>query len=153
MMKLNYKGFTLVELLAVIAIMGMLAVIMVPTISGVIEENKTNNSENLKNSIKSSARAYISDNRYEIKLDDSSCDNNNTNTRDITSIGTGENLKEITNSNISVLILVSEGYLKSSSGEIIDPKTNKSIDKSNSYIKVTYDCSSKDFKYGEPHIE
>ena len=37
MMKLNYKGFTLVELLAVIAIMGMLAVIMVPTISGVIE--------------------------------------------------------------------------------------------------------------------
>ena len=77
MMKLNYKGFTLVELLAVIAIMGMLAVIMVPTISGVIEENKTNNSENLTNSIKSSARAYISDNRYEIKLDDSSCDNNN----------------------------------------------------------------------------
>ena len=66
MMKLNYKGFTLVELLAVIAIMGMLAVIMVPTISGVIEENKKNNSENLKNSIKSSARAYISDNRYQL---------------------------------------------------------------------------------------
>ena len=75
MMKLNYKGFTLVELLAVIAIMGMLAVIMVPTISGVIEENKTNNSANLKNSIKSSARAYISDNRYEIKLDNNSCNN------------------------------------------------------------------------------
>lgn len=147
MMKLNYKGFTLVELLAVIAIMGMLAVIMVPTISGVIEENKTNNSENLKKSIKSSARAYISDNRYEIKLDDSSCDN--TNTRGITSIGTGENLQKITDSNIRVSILVSEGYLKSSSGEIIDPKTNKSIDKNNSYIKVTYDCSSKDFKYGE----
>ena len=151
MMKLNYKGFTLVELLAVIAIMGMLAVIMVPTISGVIEENKTNNSENLKNSIKSSARAYISDNRYEITLDDSSCDN--TNTRGITSIGTGENLQKITDSNIRVSILVSEGYLKSSSGEIIDPKTNKSIDKNNSYIKVTYDCSSKDFKYGKPHIE
>lgn len=153
MMKLNYKGFTLVELLAVIAIMGMLAVIMVPTISGVIEENKTNNSENLTNSIKSSARAYISDNRYEIKLDDSSCDNNNTNIRYITSIGTGKNLQEITNSNISVLILVSKGYLKSNSGEIIDPKTNKSIDKNKSYIKVTYDCSSKDFKYGKPHIE
>lgn len=150
MMKLNYKGFTLVELLAVIAIMGMLAVIMVPTISGVIEENKTNNSANLKNSIKSSARAYISDNRYEIKLDNNSCNNN---TRNIISIGTGENLEEITNSNISVSILVSEGYLKSNSGEIIDPKTNKSIDKSNSYIKVTYDCSSKDFKYGEITIK
>lgn len=146
MMKLNYKGFTLVELLAVIAIMGMLAVIMVPTISGVIEENKTNNSENLKNSIKSSARAYISDNRYEIKLDDSSCAND---IRNITFIGNDY----IDESKITVELLVNKGYLKSNSGEIIDPKTNKSIDKNNSYIKVTYDCSSKDFKYGKPHIE
>lgn len=149
MMKLNYKGFTLVELLAVIAIMGMLAVIMVPTISGVIEENKTNNSENLKNSIKSSARAYISDNRYEIKLDDSSCDNNNTNTRNIISIDN----TSISDSKITVKLLVDKGYLKSNSGNIINPETNKSIDKNNSYIKVTYDCSSKDFKYGEPYIE
>ena len=142
MMKLNYKGFTLVELLAVIAIMGMLAVIMVPTISGVIEENKKNNSANLKNSIKSSARAYISDNRYEIKLDDSSCAND---IRNITFIGNDY----IDESKITVELLVNKGYLKSNSGEIIDPKTNKSIDKNNSYIKVTYDCSSKDFKYGE----
>ena len=83
-------------------------------------------------------------------MDDSSCANN---TRDITSIGTDENLKKITNSNISVSILVSEGYLKSNSGEIIDPKTNKLIDKNNSYIKVKYNCSSKDFEYDEPHIE
>ena len=142
MMKLNYKGFTLVELLAVIAIMGMLAVIMVPTISWVIEENKKNNSANLKNSIKSSARAYISDNRYEIKLDDSSCAND---IRNITFIGNDY----IDESKITVELLVNKGYLKSNSGEIIDPKTNKSIDKNNSYIKVTYDCSSKDFKYGE----
>ena len=152
MMKLNYKGFTLVELLAVIAIMGMLAVIMVPTISGVIEENKENSKKNLENSIKSSARAYISDNRYEISLDNNSCDNNNTK-RNITSIGTGTNLKEITNSEISILILVNEGYLKSNSGEIINPKTNKPINKKESYIVVTYDCSSKDYKYDDPHIE
>lgn len=152
MMKLNYKGFTLVELLAVIAIMGMLAVIMVPTISGVIEENKTNNLKNLENSIKSSARAYISDNRYVISLDDSSCDNNN-NKRNITSIGTGTNLKKITNSEIRVSILVNEGYLKSNFDEIINPKTNKPIKKEESYIVVTYDCSSKDFEYGEITIK
>ena len=150
MMKLNYKGFTLVELLAVIAIMGMLAVIMVPTISGVIEENKTNNSENLKNSIKSSARAYISDNRYEIKLDDSSCANN---TRNITSIGTGNDQKTIPNSKISVSILVSEGYLKSNSGNIINPETNKPINKGESNIEVKYNCSSKDFEYGKITIK
>ena len=143
MMKLNYKGFTLVELLAVIAIMGMLAVIMVPTISGVIEENKTNNSENLTNSIKSSARAYISDNRYEISLDDSSCDNNN-NKREIFSI----NNKIILESKITVELLVNEGYLKSNSGEIINPETNKTINKGESNIEVKYNCSSKDFEYG-----
>ena len=148
MMKLNYKGFTLVELLAVIAIMGMLAVIMVPTISGVIEENKKNNSVNLKNSIKSSARAYISDNRYEIKLDNKSCNNNNTK-REIFSI----NNKIILGSKITVELLVNEGYLKSNSGEIINPETNKPINKGESYIVVTYDCSSKDFKYGKITIK
>ena len=148
MMKLNYKGFTLVELLAVIAIMGMLAVIMVPTISGVIEENKKNNSVNLKNSIKSSARAYISDNRYEIKLDNKSCNNNNTK-REIFSI----NNKTILESKITVELLVNEGYLKSNSGEIINPETNKTINKGESYIVVTYDCSSKDFKYGKITIK
>lgn len=146
MMKLNYKGFTLVELLAVIAIMGMLAVIMVPTISGVIEENKTNNSENLKNSIKSSARAYISDNRYEIKLNDSSCAND---IRNITFIGNDY----IDESKITVELLVNKGYLKSNSDDIINLETNKPINKGKSYIVVTYDCSSKDFKYGKPHIE
>lgn len=146
MMKLNYKGFTLVELLAVIAIMGMLAVIMVPTISGVIEENKKNNSENLINSIKSSARAYISDNRYEIKLNDSSCAND---IRNITFIGNDY----IDESKITVELLVNKGYLKSNSDDIINPETNKPINKGKSYIVVTYDCSSKDFKYGKPHIE
>ncbi len=148
MMKLNYKGFTLVELLAVIAIMGMLAVIMVPTISGVIEENKENSKKNLENSIKSSARAYISDNRYEISLNNNSCDNNNTK-REILSI----NDKTITESKITVELLVDKGYLKSNSGEIINPKTNKPIKKEESYIVVTYDCSSKDYKYDDPHIE
>lgn len=147
MMKLNYKGFTLVELLAVIAIMGMLAVIMVPTISGVIEENKENSKKNLENSIKSSARAYISDNRYEIRLDNQSC-NNNITKREIVSI----NNEIITESKITVKLLVDKGYLKSNSGNIINPETNKSIDKGNSYIKVKYNCSSKDFEYDEIEI-
>lgn len=147
MMKLNYKGFTLVELLAVIAIMGMLAVIMVPTISGVIEENKTNNSANLKNSIKSSARAYISDNRYEISLG-GSC-TNSTDKRNIISIDN----TSISDSKITVKLLVNEGYLKSNSNDIINPETNKPIKKEESYIVVTYDCSSKDFEYGKLEVK
>lgn len=141
MMKLNYKGFTLVELLAVIAIMGMLAVIMVPTISGVIEENKTNSLSNLKNSIKSSARAYISDNRYEISLE-SSC-TNSTSEKNITSIA-GES---ITESKITVELLIEKEYLKSNSDDIINPKTNNPISANGSYIIVKYNCSSKDYDY------
>lgn len=147
MMKLNYKGFTLVELLAVIAIMGMLAVIIVPTISGVIEENKENSKKNLENSIKSSARAYISDNRYEISLG-GSC-TNSTDKRNIIFIDN----TSISDSKITVKLLVDKGYLKSNSDEIINPKTNKPIKKGESYIVVTYDCSSKDYKYDDPHIE
>ena len=146
MMKLNYKGFTLIELLAVIAIMGMLAVIMVPTISGVIEENKNNSSNNLKNSIKSSARAYISDNRYEIRLD-GSC-TNSTEKKNITFIDN----ESITGSKITVKLLIEKGYLKSNSDDIINPETNRPIDANSSYIIVKYNCSSKDYEYGEPKI-
>ena len=147
MMKLNYKGFTLVELLAVIAIMGMLAVILVPTISGVIKSNKENSLSNLKNSIKSSARAYISDNRYEISLG-GSC-TNSTDKRNIIFIDN----TSISDSKITVKLLVDKGYLKSNSGNIMNPETNKPINKEESYIVVTYDCSSKDFEYGRLEVK
>ena len=39
---MNEKGFTLVELLAVIIILGVLAIITVPMIMGNVEESKKN---------------------------------------------------------------------------------------------------------------
>lgn len=146
MRRLSHKGFTLVELLAVIAIMGMLAVIMVPTISKVIEQNTENSFKNLENSIKSSARAYISDNRYDISLGDS-CSGSNA-SRNIEKI----NDESISDSEITVEMLINKGYLKSNSGEIINPETKKSINKNSSYVKVTYNCSKKDYNYGDLKI-
>lgn len=62
---LNNKGFTLVELLATIVILAMIGVISFVSINGVIEQNKIKNCENLKNSIKSAAKEYVSDKRYD----------------------------------------------------------------------------------------
>lgn len=61
---LNNKGFTLVELLATIVILAMIGVISFVSINGVIEQNKIKNCENLENSIKSAAKEYVSDKRY-----------------------------------------------------------------------------------------
>ena len=78
---LNNKGFTLVEVLAVIVILSILVAIMVPTTSHLIQMNKESNYENLGKTFKSMAKGYLSDNRYEIVLSDT-C-NASDNTKDI----------------------------------------------------------------------
>lgn len=144
-MKFNNKGFTLIEMLAVVVILGILATIMVPTVTTVIKKNKEDNYENLKKSINSAAKMYISDNRYDISLDNSNCSEDNS-TRDIMTIGDNN----IVNSQISVKLLIDRGYL--TNGEMLG-KNGKKINKDESYIKVLYSCSSKDYIYEEPEIK
>lgn len=51
-MKKNKKGFTIVELVIVIAVIGILAAVLIPTFSGVVENaNKTGILEEAKNSM------------------------------------------------------------------------------------------------------
>lgn len=61
---MNSKGFTLIELIATIALLSIIAVISFVSISGVIKKGKVNDCENLVMNIKSAVKEYVSDNRY-----------------------------------------------------------------------------------------
>lgn len=153
MKKLNNKGFTLIEVLAVIVILGVLATITVPTVSNVIKQNEENSYKNLQKSIIAAAKIYISDNKYNITL--SACDSNNE--RNIIKIkkdnSSSDSEKEITvtDSKIPIKLLVESGDLNDGNVNIVDPKNkNKKLDLANNYIVVKFDCTTKKYKYPEP---
>lgn len=56
------KGFTLVELLAVIIILGLLTIIAIPSIIGILNNEKENISDSMKNVIINASSLYIEDN-------------------------------------------------------------------------------------------
>ena len=63
-MKINNKGFTLIELIATIALLAVIAVISFVSINGVVNQSRVNDCKSLVMNIKSAAKEYISDNRY-----------------------------------------------------------------------------------------
>ena len=138
-MRLNNKGFTLVEVLAVVIILGVLATIMIPTVSFAIKKYKEDSYKNLEKSIISAAKVYMSDNRYNITLGSNQCVNDNDNdTRDILKISN-------TTINDNKLLV---RYLKLS-GDIKSPITNQLLDINNSYVVVKGSCKSSDYIYEE----
>lgn len=62
-MKLNNKGFTLVELLAVIVILLAISMVAIPNITASLEKNKNKLSDSQKKIIVSSAELFISENK------------------------------------------------------------------------------------------
>lgn len=59
---MNKKGFTLVELLAVIVLLGLIALIASPAITGIIKKSKDSLSDSQKQSIEMSAKNWATDN-------------------------------------------------------------------------------------------
>ena len=113
---MNNKGFTLIELIITIALLAVISIISFVSINGVIEDNRVRNCENLRKSIISAAKEYVSDNRY--KLDE------------ISAYRIEENDK---NYKINVGVLITKNYLN---GKIVNPFGNNEINSSKLIINV-----------------
>lgn len=152
-MNLNKKGFTLVEMLAVVVILSVLMAIMVPSVNHLIKEHQENLSEELKKSMLSAAKIHLSDNRYEVGIE-GTC-NNETETKAITSIR-GETLA--TKSQLSIKQLIETGNIKTTKdkngNEVITNPLNsaQTLNLDSSYVKVEYSCQKKDFIYSEVQL-
>ena len=144
MMRLNNRGFTLIEVLAVIVILSILMAIMVPNVGKILEKNKKDNYADLEKSIISAAKIYVSDNRYEIQVDLDSC---TTSSQFVNVTSIGGNLLD--SSKLSIDTLVDAGNLKTnSSGEVVNPMNkNQKLQLGKSYVVVKYLCDKKDYSY------
>ena len=118
---MNRKGFTLIEVIMIIAIIAILSLILIPNVMVLINENKKRSCEKMIDNIESAAKMYVNQNKYELGFD---CDNNKT-------------------KGIKLKTLVDAGYL---GGELVNP-INKEKISLESEVSVTYNCKVKGFEY------
>lgn len=114
-MKKKNKGFTMVELLAVITIMGLLAMVAIPAVTKYLIKSRTTSLDTMVKSTYEAAENYMMNNNIIVRSGDPAYV-------------------------ISADTLVQEQYLE----ELIDPAgNNKRCDtNANSKVEVTYDTAS-----------
>jgi type IV pilus assembly protein PilA len=125
------KGFTLAELLAVIVILGLIAVITIPAVTKTLGEQKSKLCEDQLKNIKEAARLYGSDHLIELQEEDYSDGDENDSTKN------GKTYLSIT-----LKDLQDGGYIDK---DIENPKTSEIIDSEN--IKILIKKSGKKYNY------
>ena len=122
---MNKKGFTLVEVLVVLAIIALLLLVLVPNVFIMINKNNEKSCNNIINNIESAAKIYVTNNKYDLGF---TCNGS---------------YQEIT-----LQDLIDTGDLTTdSSGKITNPIDKKEISLDKSIVKVTYNCNTKEFNY------
>ena len=142
-MKLDNRGFTLIEVLVSVVILSLLSIVTVSSVSSLTKKNNIKAYENLKNGIISSSVIYMSDNRYDVVFDGICI--SDTDLVNVTSVGNDT----LFDSKILIKYLINEGDLTTTSnGNIINPVDDSLVlDLNNSYVLVKYQCSTKDYVY------
>ena len=129
---MNNKGFTLIEMIMVIAILAMLAVLTTPNVIKIINKNKADNYNSVIDSIVASCDLYTSDNRYNLSFNDTCPTESESST--ITEISTFITLQDLVNS-------------KDISTPIRNECTNEELNYDTIKITITLDCKTKNFSY------
>ncbi len=127
---MNNKGFTLIEMIMVIAILAMLAVLTTPNVIKMINKNKVDNYNSVIDSIVASCDLYTSDNRYNLSFNDT-CSSNYEATPNVSTFIT---LQDLVNS-------------KDISTPIRNECTNEELSYDTIKITITLDCKTKNFSY------
>ena len=111
------RGFTLVELLAVIMLIGVVSLIAVPSIGKILKRSRLKAQESTKNELIKAAKKYSAENIRNLSDDGSyKC--------------------------LSVSEIEESGYI--SNDDIIDPKTKKKL---TGYIKIYFDNTYNQYTY------
>lgn len=123
MRKIGNKGFTLIEVILVLAILAIVVVILAPNILILLDKNQVKSCQSLKSNIEAASKMYTADKKYELGI---TCGNTKT---------------------IYGKDLIEAGYLENTGGSQINDKNGTTIDLENVVIDITYDCSTKVFSY------
>lgn len=127
---MNNKGFTLIEMIMVIAILAMLAVLTTPNVIKLINKNKVDNYNYVIDSVIKACDLYTSDNRYDLKFN-GSCTGDYEATPNIST-------------EVTLKALVDANYI---STPIRNECTNEEIGYDTIKITITLDCKTKNFSY------
>lgn len=118
------KGFTLVELLAILTILGIIILVSVPSIIDTNKKSQENNYVEYKHTIEKAAEIYVevhSDEYYTLK----------------TTNGSEETIQSED--------LVAAGYVQ---GTLQNPKTKSKVIEEASYVKVKNNNGTLEYTYG-----
>lgn len=132
MMKENKKGFTLVELIVVLAIISVLGVTVGLSMTKLSQNTKDNNNETLMKEVLSSAQAYcmLSSNKERCKIDN-----------------TIKLYELVENGNLDEKIYDKVNPAKKDNVKFLESDVVKiTIDSSNKFKDYYYECSSKKYK-------
>lgn len=127
---MNNKGFTLIELILVIAIIALLALVFTPNVLGLISKNNTDAYNKTLDTVKTAAKNYMSNHRYDDSITSQiDCRNNLVNTI-----------------YVSLSDLVASGDLSViPSNPCKDSSILNFNDTDN--VEVKFNCNSKEFSY------
>ena len=133
---MNKKGFTLVELLATIVILGLIVTIVYPVVISTINSSRQKARDSQIKIIEKGAKMYYLENPNELKDLDSVAED--CETLDVT---------PAVDNPISLSTLISEGYItgdEENENELIDPCTEEQMQGN---INVNWICDKNQYEY------